>query len=256
MIEEVKTNQSPYLYNSSLFQTEKSESDLNHGILQKLSINLPRIAFITKNETRFVQELRHKFAFCAEILNKKYNIIQKRLSTNHLPLCNSNIDGKKLFQLNKQDLCIGFIGLNEAISILTESPMQESSDSFNLGLRIVGEMHRFCGELSKRYDKSYCLIEDTSKRAIERFIKLDKRHFPQIPMDSYHTSAEFGENIEIDLFKRLKMQGQFHEFIAHGATETVPFIQLKSRYDTHSSMLEFFSQIWNETKIKCLTFKK
>jgi ribonucleoside-triphosphate reductase len=262
VIEEIKTNKTPYLYNSSLFQYNNSSEHnssvryLNHGILQKLSINLPRIAFLTKDETRFIQKLRHKLNFCATILNKKYDIIEKRLSTNHLPLCNSMIEGATLFQLNKQDLCIGFIGLNEAVKLLTNTTMTQSLDSYEFGLYVVNEMADVCTKLSKNHQKNFTLIEDTSERAIERFIKLDQRHFPQISMDCYNNSTKFGENIEIDLFKKLQLQGKFHTLITHGATEIVRIEEINKLFSNNQAILDFLSEIWDNTKIKCLRFKE
>lgn len=260
VINEVIINQTPYLFNPSLHQPNNSLEDMgleafhNHGILQKLSINLPRIAFLKKDETKFTEELRQKLAFCAKILIKKYDIIKKRLDTNHLPLCNSVLDGGTLFQLSNQDLCIGFIGLEEAVKILTNKMMLESSDSFELGLNIVSEMAKICTELSRKYEKNFTLIEDTSTKAIERFVKLDKRHFPQIGMDSYNNSSKFNENTEIDLIKALQLQARFHPLIAHGATERIRLDILKKYYPNNSDMINFLKQIWLKTKIKRLKF--
>ncbi len=262
VVNEINTNQAPLLFNSSLFKlnnvTENKTLDgyLNHGILQKISINLPRIAYNNKDESQFLEDLNQKLQLCATILNKKYEIIKKRLSTNHLPLCNSLIEGNHLYQLNNQDLCIGFIGLNEAVKILTNSMMHETSDSFDLGINIVSQMANTCNEFSKIHKRKFALIEDTSQRAIERFIKLDKRHFPQISMNSYSNSTEFENDIKMDLFKKIENQGKFHSLITHGATEHVSLEELKQNYSTEQSVLEFLKQIWINTKIKSLKFFK
>ena len=262
VINEVIINQTPYLFNPSLHQSNNSTEDIgldtfhNHGILQKLSINLPRIAFLRKDETKFVEDLSQKLAFCAKILIKKYDIIKKRLDTNHLPLCNSVLDGGTLFQLNKQDLCIGFIGLDEAVKILTHKMMLESSDSLELGLNIVSEMAKICTELSRKYEKNFTLIEDTSTKAIERFVKLDKRHFPQIGMDSYNNSSKFDENTEVDLIKALQLQARFHPLITHGATERIHLAIFKKHYSSNDDIITFLKEIWLKTKIKRLKFVK
>lgn len=262
VINEINTNQAPYLLNSSLFKLNDTienktlDGYLNHGILQKISINLPRIAFNNRDETLFMEDLNQKLHLCATILNKKYEIIKKRLSTNHLPLCNSLIEGTNLYQLKNQDLCIGFIGLNEAVKILTNNMMHETSDSLDLGMHIVTEMANSCNEFSKIHKRKFALIEDTSQRAIDRFIKLDKRHFPHISMDSYSNSTKFDKDIEIDLFKKLENQGKFHSLISHGATEKVSLEELKQNYVTKQAILEFLRQIWIKTEIKSLNFIK
>ncbi|TFF84288.1 MAG: hypothetical protein EU552_00960 [Promethearchaeota archaeon] len=262
VIEEIKANQSPYLFNSSLLHNndllkrDAPKSYLNHGILQKLSINLPRIAFLTQDQNHFIQELTEKLSFCATILNKKYDIIKKRLSTNHLPLCNSRIEGHTLFQLDQQDLCIGFIGLNEAVKILTNNMMYESSDAYDFGIQVVKEMAEVCNELSVKYQKNFTLIEDTSKRAIERFIKLDQRHFPQISFENYINSTKFGESTEMDLFETLQMQGSFHTLITHGATARISLKEFKEFHSDNQAILNFLREVWVKTKIKSIKFKE
>lgn len=262
VIDEINTNQTPYLFNYSVYQNNNSKEDsnspkyLNHGMLQKISINLPRLAFLTKDESIFIEDVRKKLTFCATILNKKYDIIKKRLSTNHLPLCNSIIEGNSLFQLEKQDLCIGFIGLNEAIRILTNRTMIESSDSYNLGVNVVNEMAELCKKLSKKFRKNFTLIEDGSKRAIERFIKLDHRHFPKIAINHYENSTKFSDSSVIDIFKKLEMQGKFHTLITHGTTQRISLKKLKATHNTKQDILGFLNQVCANTKIKSLKFIK
>lgn len=262
VIDEINTNHTPYIFNYSFFHANNSKENtfsskyLNHGILQKISINLPRLAFLAKDESLFIEDLNKKLNFCATILNKKYDIIKKRLSTNHLPLCNSMIEGKSLFQLNKQDLCIGFIGLNEAISILTNNKMIESLDSYNLGLKVVNEMAKLCEDFSNKFQKNFTLIEDSSNRAVERFIKLDHRHFPEIAIDHYENSTNFGNSLAIDLLKKLEMQGKFHTLITHGTTQRISLGKLKERYTTNQEILGFLNQVYTNTQIKSLKFIK
>jgi anaerobic ribonucleoside-triphosphate reductase len=260
LINEIKTNQTPYLFNSPLSQYFNQKENnysfnfFNYGILQKISINLPRIAFLYTDETKFIENVNQKFEFCAKILIKKYDIIKKRLFTNHLPLCNSIIEGNTLYQLKNQDLCIGFIGLNEAIKILTNSMMHETSDSLDLGVRIVAEMAKICNELSDNYQKKFTLIEDTSKKAIERFIKLDQRHFPQIQMNLYTTSSNFIVPNDLGLRKKIELQGKFHSLIAHGATERLSLKELITHYKSDEEILTFLNWIWDKTKVKCIKF--
>ncbi len=262
VVNEINTNHTPLLINSFFSETHRPDATnnsskyLNSGILQKITINLPRIAYLNTDEVKFLDGLTLKLRLSAEILNKKYEIIKKRLSTNHLPLCNSLIENNTLYQLKNQDLCIGFVGLNEAIKIMTESMMHENSTSFDLGKRIISEMVNICSEMSIKFNKSYSLIEDSSERAIERFVKLDQKHFPEISMEYYSNSTKFDKRIDIDLFKKLELQGTFHSLIKHGAKEEISLKKAKSQYHNDDAFLEFLDMICMKTKIKSLKFVK
>ena len=186
---------------------------MNFGVLQKISINLPRIAFNLQNETDFKDKLDHVLDICFEILRKKYDIINQRLETKHLPLCSGKINAKRIFDLNNQQLCLGIIGLNESVKIISNEELHESDSAFNLGTSILNKISDRCKERTTNEGKNYSLIDSSSNRAIKRFIRLDLKHFPKLAFRNYQQSTHFSPNANIDLEKRIKLQGILHELI-------------------------------------------
>ncbi|KKK64575.1 hypothetical protein LCGC14_2982810, partial [marine sediment metagenome] len=67
------------------------ENYVTVGSLQSVSLNLPRYAYMAHNEDDYFTILDEKMELTARILRKKWNIIEKRLKTGHLPLCSGTI---------------------------------------------------------------------------------------------------------------------------------------------------------------------
>lgn len=228
---------------------------MNFGVLQKISINLPRIAFKQKDELKLQEKLTDVLDPCFEILKKKYDIISQRLETNHLPLCSGDItNGKKLFDLNNQQLCVGVIGLNEAVKIISNEELHESNSAFNLAKSIISEISDRCKERSSNEGKNYSLIDSSSNRAIKRFIRLDLKHFPKLAFRSYQQSTQFSLNANIDLKKRIELQGILHELILNEPKMEISINRNKEFIQTKTDLKEILLYTCKNTHLNRLKF--
>jgi len=263
--DEIKKMNTPYLLNlcSNWFKTKlKNQINLlnssNIGVLQSICLNLPRFAYIAKEEDKYMEILEEKIKFCSVILLKKHDIIRKRMNTNHLPFCSGFINKHQLFSLENQNLSISFVGLNEAVKILTDYELHEHSEAYNLGDKILKKMNQTCEELSSKEGKNYSLIENSSKKALNRFVRLDSKHFPEfaIPYSKgkrkyYTNSAHFRENIEFDLYEKVIKQGEFHPLIQNEILEKISLNELDKN---NINLKDFVNKICNTSKIACLNF--
>ncbi|MHA1931526.1 MAG: anaerobic ribonucleoside-triphosphate reductase, partial [Promethearchaeota archaeon] len=130
--DETFTMKTPILINSKnhasddkYSKTISSSSYENQGMLQEICMNLPRFAYLSKDEETFIEILKAKMNLSSKILLKKKEIIRRRLNSNHLPLLNGVIKDKNIFKLENQRLTISFIGLNETIKFLTDYELHE-----------------------------------------------------------------------------------------------------------------------------------
>jgi ribonucleoside-triphosphate reductase len=199
------------------------ENYVTIGSLQSVSLNLPRYAYLSRNEDDYFLLLDKKMELSAQILRKKWNLMEKRLETGHLPLCSGTIKGKPIFNINDQNLSIGFTGLNEAIKSLTGYELHENSSSYNLGKKILSYMVAKCNNMTERDKKYYSLWEQPSEHTARRLARLDLKHFPkkaivQSTGDSayYTNSSHFRYDAEISLSERIKKQGDYHPIIEGG----------------------------------------
>ncbi|MHA1107159.1 MAG: anaerobic ribonucleoside-triphosphate reductase, partial [Promethearchaeota archaeon] len=228
------------------------DSYLNHGVLQKISLNLPRYAFLSQDETKFLELLKTNLKICFEILDKKHAIIGQRLKTGHLPLCSGYLDDHQLFDLENQELCVGFIGLNEAVKILTNFELHETDTGLLLGKKIVKKIHDFCEERSKNEGKHYSLINASSKGAIRRFLRLDSKHFPNLALKNYQKSSHF--RIIANLEDKIKKQGEFHPWILNDARVEISLRNHEENLKSQKDLLRILNYSCTNTEISSLKY--
>ena len=244
-------------YSRNLEKTLKNNLN-NFGVLQNISLNLPRYAYISRDEEKFLELLNSKVILSSEILLKKSQIINKRLKLKQLPCCGGSINKEPFFKLENQDLSISLVGLNESVKTLTNYELHDHSDAINLSLRILNELNKTSVELSEKHKTNFIISENVSKKAIKRFTKLDLKHFTKevklLYNDQnyeYTNSIHFRNNLEIDLFKRIEIQGDFHRFIQNGAIE---YISLNDLKENNLSIQEFINIISKKSRISSVNF--
>jgi len=246
-------------YKDKILKQISTSQFFNTGVIQNICLNLPRYAYISKNEDKFSELIQEKMHLCSEIFSKKYKIIKRRLESKHLPLCSSTINGFSVFNLDNQKFTVSFVGLNEAVRFLTNNDLHESSDSFSYGVKIVKELRDVCSELSEKDKKPYFLSENTSNKGLNRFIQLDLRHFKEqieeLNLDmknpTYSNSVHFRNDININLDKRIKEQGQFHQLIQMGAIE---YISVQELQENNINLYDFIESICENSDLAQIKF--
>ncbi len=199
------------------------ENYVTIGSLQSVSLNLPRYAYLSKDITEYYSILEENLELSAQILMKKWDLMDRRLKTGHLPLCSGTINGEPIYNLRDQNVSIGFTGLNEAVKSLTDYELHESKSSYNLGKKILEYMVAKCNTMSDRDGISYSLWEQPAESSSNRFARLDKKHFPKKanPLGSgqsvyYTNSGHFRYDADIPLSERIKKQGDYHPIVSGG----------------------------------------
>lgn len=74
-------------------------------------------------------------------------------------------------------LGIGFIGLAEALIILTGKHHGESEEAQELGIEIINELNELVNEFSERYDLNYVLLATPDEGILGRFARIDKNKY-------------------------------------------------------------------------------
>jgi len=225
------------------------ENYVTIGSLQSVSLNLPRYAYMSKNEDDYFRILNEKMELCARILVKKWFLMEKRLKTGHLPLCSGTINGDPIFKLKDQNLSIGFTGLNEAVKSLTGSELHENDSAYKLGKKILTYLVAKCNSMTMRDGFYYSLWEQPAESSSARFAKLDLKHYPKkaIPQSSgnsayYTNSAHLRYDANIPLTERIIKQGNYHPTVSGGVITHIWLGEQKP--DVHG--------LWELTKNICL----
>ena len=266
--EEIKTGKDVYIINlcskwvKDDIKTQYKGKELhNLGTLQNISLNLPRYAYMSKDQDKFIEILRDKMNLCSLIFQKKYEIIEKRLKSKHLPLCSSSIKNhEQLFKLENQNLAFNFIGLNETVKFLSNYELHENADAFNLGKKIIQEMRNICEDIGQKDSKKrYVLQENLSNKVLDRFKRLDLKHFPEATKTlleeesaNYTKSAHFSKYTELDLTERIRKQGEFHEIMKNGLNiEEISLKEVRKKYQNLSEVIRI---VCGNSKLACFRF--
>jgi ribonucleoside-triphosphate reductase len=231
---------------------------INTGVLQEICLNLPRVAYTTKDDTKFFELLNEQLTVAYQIFKKKYKIIENRLKSNHLPLCAGKINDKLLYSLENQIFSLSFIGLNEAAKFLTDYELHEHIDALNFGLKILQDINDICGKFYEESNLIILLSENITKKATYRFARLDIKHFPKIAIpqfkgdDPYYTNSfHFRADIEIDPLERVKKQEKLQYYIQNGAIE---YISLRDLKRSNLDLGVFINEVFIPSKLERLKF--
>ncbi len=199
------------------------ENYVSIGSLQSVSLNLPRYAYISKDEDDYLRVLEENMELSARILLKKWRLIEKRLKSGHLPLCSGEINGRPIFNLKDQNVSIGYTGLNEAVKSLIGFELHENTTAYEFGRRILEYMVAKCNSMTETYGISFSLWQQPSESTSNRLARLDLKHFPKkaIPQSSgisaYYTNSDhIRYDADIPLSKRIQLQAEYHPIVNGG----------------------------------------
>ena len=199
------------------------ENYVTIGSLQSVSLNLPRYAYMAKSEDHYFDILDDKMELSSQILQKKWDLMETRLKSGHLPLCSGKINGEPIFKLKDQNLSIGYTGLNEAVKSLIGYELHEKDTAYNFGKKILEYMVAKCNSMTARDNKSYSLWQQPAESTAGRLALLDLKHFPKkaIPQSkensAYYTNSDhIRYDANIPLSHRIQLQGNYHPIVNGG----------------------------------------
>lgn len=159
-------------YNADLSRLDSGWKDwelgtIRNGILDNITINLPRISYAAKgNDDRLMERLRELVELSKEALMIKRQVILNRMKDKLLPLFQEQIFGAPYYRVDESAGIVSFIGLPEAVQYHTGLDPSEDAEALKLSIRIVETINDFCKESSQsiRILPSYITFEPTAQR--------------------------------------------------------------------------------------------
>ncbi len=205
---------------------------MRYCALQNVTLNLPRIAYLSKGEDALLFSKTAEFVEVAvkAHLEKKL-FIEKLLSLGEkgpLALLAMDRDGSPYLRMHRASFLIGMVGLNELVQIHTGQEMHQSKQAFKFGLKVIAHMKLLVERLGQRHGMHFVLEQTPAESTAYRFAKLDLRyHSPKSGHivkgdisrgEVYYTNSTYLNNsAALSPIDRVRQEGLFHPLIEAGA---------------------------------------
>lgn len=227
-----------------------AEKSASRGNITPVTINLPKLALKTRDIDDFFVELTNIMDLCSRQLVHRFNVIAS-LKVKDLPF----LMGQKLYMgsenLKEQDeireaikngtLGIGFIGLAEALTVLTGKHHGENEESWKLGYQIIEGIKKASEDYSEQYDLNFVAYATPAEGTSGRFIEKDRKEFGVIKGvtdKAYYTNSfHIPVNYQISAFEKIEKEAPFHKLCAAGH---ISYVELPS---SPKSNLQAFEKI-------------
>ena len=204
------------------------EGSVGRGNIAAISMNLPRLAMKAKNVDDFLCKLAELMddTKCILLLRKDA-LVRSEFVKDVLEEGVWAADGVE-DMLQQGTYSIGFIGLAEAVEILTGGTMHGSPDSWQMGLQIVEAMRRRTDAYAAETGLNFSLLASAGEGISGRFPALDRELFPDAEAywgkgyytNSFHVPVDSG----VGVFQKLALEGPFHRFTNGGS---ISYVELR-----------------------------
>ena len=188
------------------------------GSVGVVTINMPRLAYLSKDEKEFFERLTHLMDLAAKSLKIKRDVIAKLLDEGLYPYTK-----RYLGTFNNHFSTIGLVGMNEAClnaKWVKEDLTHEKALEFTK--KTLNFMREKLSDYQEKYGDLYNLEATPAESTSYRLAKKDKELFPDIITASndetpyYTNSSHLPVGYTDDLFKALDIQDELQTLYTSG----------------------------------------
>jgi ribonucleoside-triphosphate reductase len=206
-----------------------------HTAVQRITVNLPRLAFRAPNERDFYAELERISGVVARAHREKRVFIERLLAGRSLgpySLLAVEREGQPYLDIERAAYLVSVAGLNECVQVLTGREMHEADASMALAGRIAEQMNRCFAQRSEEEDIDFRLAQTLEPAVLRRLALVDLREFPEKARNvvktgllthdiSYTAGAQLSAACGNSPIERVRMEGQLHEWFPIDAVSQV-----------------------------------
>ncbi len=209
-----------------------------------ISINLPRISLeielatlkLKKNIDKNIIKFKKKWTEIAnsvkDILLDRYRVLLER-KVNDFP-CNYKYNlwdqdfktANSLEEIFKHGtLSVGFIGLSEAVEILTGEKYYTSAANHARAIDIVRHMREVVDGFKDKHQLNFTLLASSGELISGRFPEEDKKKFNNNIINKGYYTNSFHVDVDSGMhpIKKIQYEGPFHEYANGGCITYVEF---------------------------------
>ena len=189
------------------------------GSVGVVTINLPRIAYLAKDEQDFYRRLDYMMDLSARSLKVKRGVISKLLEEGLYPYTK-----RYLGSFDNHFSTIGLIGMNEVglnAKWLRKDMTQEETQEFTK--QVLNHMRERLSDYQEMYGDLYNLEATPAESTTYRLAKHDKKHYPDIitagnegDTPYYTNSSHLPVDYSADIFDALDIQDELQTLYTSG----------------------------------------
>lgn len=209
-------------------------TSIGRGNIDNISINLPRLALETvecgtssveANLQNFTRRWDEVAVSVKDILLDRFEKVCNRelsdfpINSEHKLWCVPFDSAKDVFKHGT--LSIGFIGLSEAMEVLTGKRFYSDPEICLYALGFVKHMREYCDFLRGQYRLNFSLLATSGELISGRFVEKDRQVYGakyDIFEKGFYTNS-FHINVDSNLsaLKKIELEGLFHEYCNGGS---------------------------------------
>jgi len=209
---------------------------MRYCALQNVSLNLPRLAYMAKNDdTKLLNLVTERFLLTVKAHQQKRVFMEKLLALGEngpLALLTMNRDGAPYLRFNLASHLVGMVGLNEMVQIHTGEEMHESKKALKFGLKVLAHMNLLTDKMRRQENMKIVLEQTPAESTSYRFARLDLRYFSPASGrvvkgdiasgEVYYTnSTHLNVKYAMNPIERVTTEGLFHPLIEAGSISHV-----------------------------------
>ena len=189
------------------------------GSIGVVTINLPRMAYLAKDEEDFFKRLAHMMDIAARSLHIKRQVISKLLDEGLYPYTKRYLGG-----FGNHFSTIGLIGMNEAglnANWLRKDITHKETQKF--AVKVLNFMRYRLSDYQEEYEELFNLEATPAESTTYRFAKHDREQFPDIITASegngtpyYTNSSHLPVGFSDDIFDALDIQDELQTLYTSG----------------------------------------
>ena len=185
------------------------------GSIGVVTINMPRIGYLSKSEDEFFARLDNLMRLAMESLEIKRKVVQRYLDADLLPYPKTYLG-----TLKNHFSTIGLVGMNEAcLNFLGCSICDEEGHAFSV--KVLEHMKAKIQDFQAATDHIYNLEATPAEGTSFRLARIDRKKYPDIicagDTDPYYTnSTQLPVGYTDDLFEALDMQADLQSLYTGG----------------------------------------
>jgi ribonucleoside-triphosphate reductase len=217
-------------------------STIGRGNIAYVTINLPRIALMVDKNQRDAPEDAKLAAFRDywenvskhvrdSLLDRYLRLLQLEIddfpcNARYCLWCQDFSNSNSLEAIFRNGtLSIGFIGLSEAVEILTGMRPYKSEKAHQTAIDLVKFMRMTIDRYRKETGLNFSLLATSGEYISGRFPEIDRQEFDHEVLDKGFYTNSFHVNVDsgLDPFQKLAMEGPFHVLCNGGSISYVEF---------------------------------